>query len=112
MSFRYTAVLAKHENQILVTARHARDRYFPGKRSNFPDWLLIFAVLQFLENNQCESACATKALLTSPETVELPAFERCLSYQVDGRTAGQFDSRGNIEFSLTKLAAAVTYITS
>jgi Protein of unknown function (DUF4065) len=55
------------ENQVLLVARMVREHYFPGRDKNFPDWLLVLALIDLLRQ------FPTASLDDLFETMKLPA---------------------------------------
>ena len=65
-----------HENQILLVARMVREHYFPGRDRNFPDWLLVFALLEILDEFPTASAEELYETMTLPANIESPELRR------------------------------------
>jgi hypothetical protein len=100
-----------------MTARYAHESYFPARKDNFPEWLLIFAVLKYMDSQLASPHSDANGLLTDPSIVENREFEKYLnrsiaSGEVKGLTADPSAYTGEREFSAEKLAAMVTYLTS
>lgn len=110
-------VLDRFENRVLMTARQAHESYFPARKNNFPEWLLIFAVLKYLDSQTASPRGEIDGLLTDPSIVENREFEKYLnrsiaSGQLKGLAVEASAYTGEREFSSEKLAAMVTYLTS
>ena len=58
------------ENQILLAARVVRDHYFPNRSRNFPDWILVFAILEILEARPDATVEDIFQMMTTPAIVE------------------------------------------
>src|SRR6476661_8096856 len=58
------------ENQILLAARVVRDHYFPNRSRNFPDWILVFAILEILEARPDATVEDIFQMMTAPAIVE------------------------------------------
>lgn len=100
-----------------MTARHAYESYFPARKESFPEWLLIFAVLKYMDAQLASPQSEIDGLLTDPSIVENREFEKYLNRSIaSGRvselTAEAGAYTGEREFSVEKLAAMVTYLTS
>jgi len=110
-------VLDRFENRVLMTARQAHESYFPARNNNFPEWLLIFAVLKYMDSHIESPHRDIEGLLTDPSIVENREFEKHLSRsiasgQLKDLTTEASAYTGEREFSSEKLAAMVTYLTS
>ena len=100
------------ENHILVTAHHAREKYFPEKTRDVPEWDLVLGVYSFLSDSKPMPSHELRAVLTDSRTVEAPEFESHLKLATGQDVEREKAFTGNKEFSIQKLVAMVTHITS
>jgi len=105
------------ENQILLAARMVREHYFPNRSKNFPDWILIFAALEILENCSLATPLQTVEMMMSPGMVESSGLRReihtaiaaCRNYKAElNWNEGVFT--GSKKFGFEKLAAMASYL--
>ena len=117
----YNTTLVDHnENQILLTARMARDHFFPGRDKNFPEWTLIFAVLKLLEFRRTASPADLFELLKDPSQIESPELRRYLHASIAmGRSRSLGRNRlevsiftGERKFSFEKIGGMAAYFAS
>ena len=58
------------ENQVLLTARVVREHYFPNRGRNFPDWILIFAILRILDTRPDATMEDIFQMMTTPAILD------------------------------------------
>jgi len=117
MSFASSLAVGSNENQVMLTARRARERYFPTRKNDFPEWLLIFTVLQYADSRCQISKSDLNELLADPSTIEDWEFQEFLNSSIWQARPISIDGdpdiyTGDREFSMEKLTAMVTYLSS
>ena len=58
------------ENQVLLATRLIRDHYFPNRNKNFPEWILIFAILKILNDRPDATLEQIVEIVTTPALAE------------------------------------------
>jgi len=113
-------MLGRNENQILLVARMTRDHYYPGRDRNFPDWILVFAVLRLLEIDASASPERLVDILKDPSQIESPELRRFLHASIAAGRSRDLARRnddgsvfsGGRKFSLEKASGMSAYLAS
>jgi len=113
-------LLGRNENQILLVARMTRDHYYPGRDRNFPDWILVFAVLRLLEIYASASPERLVDLLKDPSQIESPELRRYLHASIAAGRSRDLARRnddgsvfsGGRKFSLEKTSGMSAFLAS
>ncbi len=120
LNFCRTRNTARNENQILLVERMTRDHYYPGRDRNFPDWILVFAVMRLLEVDATASPERLVAILKDPSQVESPELRRYLhasiaagrSRDIARRTDNGDVFAGGKKFSFEKVCGMTAFLAS
>jgi len=107
------------ENQILLVARMVREHYFPGRDRNFPDWLLVFALLEILTEFPKATLEELFETMTLPANIESPELRRrihsavadCRKH-VGKNMLNTCVFRGGRTFTFQKVGAMSSYFTT
>ena len=66
------------ENQILLVARMVREHYFPGRDKNFPDWLLVLALIDLHQQFPTASLDDLFETMKIPSNIESAELRRTI----------------------------------
>src|SRR5436305_8857652 len=58
------------ENQVLLAERVIREHYFPNRGRNFPDWILVFAILKVLDTRPDATVEHIFQIMTEPAVLD------------------------------------------
>lgn len=103
---------ARLENHILVAAHHAREEYFPKQTRDVPEWDMVLGVYRFLSDSKPMPSQELRSILIDHRTVATPEFKFHLKLGIEQGAEREKAFTGNKEFSMDKLAAMVSHITS
>ena len=105
------------ENQVLLAERGVREHYFPNRSRNFPDWILIFAILKIIEAQPNATVEDIFQMMTTPALLESSDLRReihaaiaaCRSHRAEHgwNEPSVFNGAKNTE--LEKLGAMTAY---
>lgn len=105
------------ENQVLLAARMVREHYFPNRGKNFPDWIIIFALLKILESRPDVSLEDMFQMMIEPASIESTELRRdvhaaiaaCRNHRAEQKwnEAGIFNGVKQLE--IDKLSAMTAY---
>lgn len=120
MSSNVTEALESRDNQILLAARMVREHYYPKRRKNLPDWILVLAVRDMLDMLPNASPEELFEYLIAQPRIKAHMSRYMAASLVAEATAERTNKdsaevsvyTGARKFSFEKIAAMTAYITS